>query len=107
MTWASEPRWQADDTILFTPNLGAGIWRVSAAGGTPSAVTTLADAELSHRWPQTLPGGKTLLFSAFTGSDDAQIYVQSLETGQRRPLVKGSGASYLPPDTWSTFRPAP
>ena len=96
VTWASEPRWQADDTILFTPNLGAGIWRVSAAGGTPSAVTTLADTELSHRWPQTLPGGKTLLFSAFTGSDDAQIYVQSLETGQRRPLVKGSGASYLP-----------
>jgi serine/threonine protein kinase len=96
VTWASEPRWEADDTILFTPTLGAGIWRVSAAGGTPSAVTTLADAELSHRWPQILPGGKTLLFSAFTGSDDAQIYAQSLETGQRRPLVKGSGASYLP-----------
>jgi serine/threonine-protein kinase len=96
VTWASEPRWQADDTILFTPTLGAGIWRVSAAGGTPSAVTTLADTELSHRWPQTLPGGKTLLFSAFTGSDDAQIFAQSLETGQRRPLVKGSGASYLP-----------
>ncbi len=96
VTWASEPRWEADDTILFTPTLGAGIWRVSAAGGTPSAVTTLAATELSHRWPQILPGGKTLLFSAFTGSADAQIYAQSLETGQRRPLVKGSGASYLP-----------
>jgi Tol biopolymer transport system component len=52
--------------------------------------------ESSHRWPQLLPGGRALLFSAFTGSDDPQVYVQSLEGGPRRPVVKGSGATFLP-----------
>ncbi len=86
--------WESDDTILFTPAVGTGIWRVSAAGGTPTAVTTLTETENSHRWPQLLPGGKTLLFSAATASD-LQAYALSLDTGQRRPLVKGVGVRYL------------
>jgi serine/threonine protein kinase len=58
------------------------------------------------RWgPGSAPGQKAglplnesleIARHAFTGYDDAQIYAQSLETGQCRPLVKGSGASYLP-----------
>ena len=91
------PSWEADDSIFFTPTIGAGIWRVSAAGGTPAAVTTLTQTESSHRWPQLMPGGRALLFSAVASSiDDAQAYIQSLETGQRRLLVKGSLARYLP-----------
>jgi serine/threonine protein kinase len=93
---SSEPRWEADDTIIFTPSLGAGIFRVSAAGGgTPSVVTTLAEGESSHRWPQLLPGGKALLFSV-TRSGDTQVQVQSLETGQRKTLASGAAAAYLP-----------
>jgi serine/threonine protein kinase/Tol biopolymer transport system component len=92
---SSEPRWEADDTIIFTPSLGAGIFRVSAAGGTPSVVTTLAEGESSHRWPQLLPGGKALLFCV-TRSGDTQVQVQSLETGQRKILASGAAAAYLP-----------
>ena len=88
------PSWESDDTILFAPVVGTGIWRVSAAGGAPTAVTTLTETESSHRWPQLLPGGKTLLFSAATASD-LQAYALSLDTGQRRPLVKGVGVRYL------------
>lgn len=87
--------WEPDDNIYFTPTPGTGIWRVPASGGTPVAVTMLRESENSHRWPQLLPDGRTLLFSAATASD-SQVYVQSLATGERRPIVKGVGARYLP-----------
>ncbi len=87
--------WESDDTIFFTPTVGAGIWRVSGAGGAAKAVTTLTQAETNHRWPQLLPGGRTLLFTAGTAAD-SQSYIQTLETGERQPLVKGFGTRYLP-----------
>jgi eukaryotic-like serine/threonine-protein kinase len=87
--------WERDDSIYFTPTVGVGIWRMSAAGGAPEALTTLLPTENNHRWPQLLPGGRTLLFSAFSASD-SQSYVQTLATGERRPIVNGAGARYLP-----------
>ena len=86
--------WESDDSIFFTPTVGAGIWRISAAGGALKAVTTLTQTENNHRWPQLLPGGKTLLFSAVSVAD-SQSYLQSLDTGTRRPLVKGVAARYV------------
>ena len=87
--------WESDDTILFTPTIGVGIFRMPAAGGMANAVTTLKESESNHRWPQLLPDGKKLLFSVTTGSD-SQAYVQSLASGERRPMLKGAGARYLP-----------
>lgn len=85
--------WGADDTIIFAPSAGAGLRRVSAAGGTPSQVTQLDknNGEFSHRWPDLLPDGKTVLFTIGTlGSwDDAQIVAQGLDTGKRYPLIVG------------------
>jgi serine/threonine-protein kinase len=92
---AGSPNWEADDTILFSPVIGSSIMRVPAAGGIPTAVTKLADDESAHQSPQLLPGGKTLLFSAVR-SGGQQIYAQSIETGERRPIVQGLGARYLP-----------
>jgi eukaryotic-like serine/threonine-protein kinase len=87
--------WDTQDAILYTPIVGSGIWRVSVAGGPPTVLTKLMDNESSHAWPQLLPDGKTLLFSAVIVSGDPQVYVQ-LETGERRTLVRGFGARYLP-----------
>jgi eukaryotic-like serine/threonine-protein kinase len=89
------PTWEADGTILFTPTVGTGIWRVSADGGAPKPVTMLRDTETSHRWGQLLSNGKALLFSAVIASASPQIYAQSLETGQRHPLVQGAAPRYL------------
>ena len=91
MTGAS---WGRDETILFgTPS--AGLSRVSAAGGEPEPVTTLEESELSHRWPNILPGGKAALFTVWSGSvDTAQIAVVSLETGEYRTLVGGTYPRY-------------
>jgi serine/threonine-protein kinase len=85
--------WSPDDHIIFSPATGAGLMRVPAAGGTPTRATTLdaAGGEFSHRWPELLPDGDTVLFTVGTlGSwDDAQIVAQSLSTGRRAVLVQG------------------
>src|SRR5206468_2915822 len=74
---------------------------VSAGGGVPVPLANLdlgAD-ETRHSWPEVLPGGKAIIFTAGMRSgrwDDAQIVVQSLETGRRRRLVGGTNARYAP-----------
>jgi eukaryotic-like serine/threonine-protein kinase len=87
--------WTPDDSVVFA-KAGAGLWKVSAAGGTPTAITTLKSNEVDHLWPDVLPGGKAVLFTAVTATGDPQIYAQSLETGERRALVRGVGPHFLP-----------
>ena len=83
--------WSRDDVIFFTPSGGSGIWRVAAGGGQPVEVTKRLEGELSHRWPQILPDGRTLIFTVWndTGFEAARIVAQSLATGERRVLVEG------------------
>jgi serine/threonine protein kinase len=96
--------WAVDDTITYAPNFGSGLLRISSAGGTPETLTTPnpKEQEISHRWPQVLPGGKYVLFTIQLGSeatyDDARIAVLSLETSKWRTLFQGgSYARYVPP----------
>jgi serine/threonine-protein kinase len=93
--------WGPDDVIVFASNTGSGLSQVSAFGGRPQAVTTLDQArgEFSHRWPEWLPDGRSLLFTVGTvGSwNDAQIVAQSLATGERSVIVQGgTNPHYLP-----------
>ena len=87
--------WGVDDTILFTPSLTAGVWRIPAAGGVPTVVTTPdpAKGEKSHRFPEWLPNGRGLLFhthySDISSLDDARIEVLRLDTGERHTVVEG------------------
>ncbi len=86
--------WAADGTIYFLPSATSGVWKVPAAGGTPEAVTTLdrANGEVSHRWPQVLPGGKAIIFTVWTGpgADERHLHVQMLAGGERRVLLRGA-----------------
>ena len=92
--------WGSDGTIIFTPSYNQGLWRVSAAGGTPEALTTPDSSEgvLDHWWPQILPGGQEVLFTLMsTPIDQARIGVYSLETGEERVLIEGGiFARYVP-----------
>jgi serine/threonine-protein kinase len=85
--------WSDDGTIYFAPTNTSGLWKVPASGGTPSEVTRLDHdkGEVSHRWPQVLPGGKVLLFTVWTGPgpDESRIVAHLLATGERRVLVDG------------------
>jgi len=96
--------WAEDGTIFFTPSgrPGVGLSRVSSAGGTPQILTTPdpASQEVSHRWPQALPGGKAVLYTAGSVSgnyEDASLVVHTLEGDTRKVLHRGGyHGRYLP-----------
>jgi serine/threonine-protein kinase len=85
--------WGADETIVFAPSPRSGLMRVSSAGGEPQALTTLEETDISHRWPQWLPGGKSVLFTSIQdGADNfesANLEVVNVETGERKLLHRG------------------
>jgi serine/threonine-protein kinase len=86
----------AGDSIYFAATVGSGISKVSADGGAPTEVTALdrGKGEVSHRWPQVLPGGRVLLFTVWTGpgADEEQVQVQRLDSGERTVVVQGGGS---------------
>ena len=90
--------WNQDEVILFTPTPSDGLFRVPAAGGTPTPVTELdtKGGETSHRWPVFLPDGKHYLFwiQGAKPAEDGGIYVDSLDSKERKLLVatQSSGA---------------
>lgn len=89
--------WAQDGTITFSD--GTSLMQVSAAGGRPEALTTLnaANKETAHLWPDVLPDGRGVLFTAWTGGrfDDAAIAVYSGTTSGPRDLgLKGTFARY-------------
>jgi serine/threonine-protein kinase len=87
--------WAADNTILYGEG-ALGIYRVSAEGGTPALVVR-DPGGLAHG-PQPLPGGRAVLFTLRRASDawdDSAIVVQSLDTGQRQVLFRGTDARYV------------
>lgn len=79
----------------------APLSRVAASGGDSQEVTALdrERGEASHRWPELLPGGRAVIFTAGPPSEgpwhDAEIVAQSLETGERHTLVRGAQAHYV------------
>jgi serine/threonine-protein kinase len=92
---APEPRgawWAEDDTIVFAPHFRKGLMRVPASGGRVEPLTTLVDGEISHRFPQVLPGGRAVLYTASGDVNigaDAALIVQPLPSGARKVLHQG------------------
>ena len=71
---------------------GAGLSRVSSAGGSPVPITALQGEERSHRYPQILPGGKAVLFTvqnATAAVDDSDIEIVTLTDHRRKTLQHG------------------
>ncbi len=88
---AANPRgasWGSQGTIVFAPQYVRVLEQLSDAGGTPQPLTRLAKGEFNHHWPDFLPDGKAVLFSATVGGNNTQVLVQS-PTGKQRKLVEG------------------
>ena len=86
--------WSPDGVIYFAPGPSSGLFRVSAEGGSPTEVTKLdrSRGEVSHRFPHVLPGGAGLMFTMWTGpgTDEKQIDVLNLATGERHTVAQGA-----------------
>ena len=75
--------WNKDGTILFSPSLSDGFYRVSAHGGKPQLVFKLDETknERGDLWPQFLPDGKHFVFYQQTDSAETSgVYVGSLDS---------------------------
>jgi eukaryotic-like serine/threonine-protein kinase len=92
---APQPRggaWGPDGTILYTPESLSAMFRIPAAGGTPSRAIgeEKAAADLgSPRWPAFLPDGKHYIFFQFkTGSQTGgNIHLGALDSQKDTILV--------------------
>ena len=102
--------WGEDGTIVFSPDNtpGTSLLRVSSAGGKPASLTSLAEGEVTQRWPQVLPGGKAVLFTSSsntTAFNDANLVVQLLPSGARKIVQRGGYyGRYLPSGLGSPTR---
>jgi serine/threonine-protein kinase len=84
--------WGEDGNIVFHPNPQGGLLRVSSAGGKAEPLTKLGQGEVTHRWPQVLPGAKAVLYMSSGGAGTAEnsdIAVQPLPAGTPKVLVRG------------------
>jgi serine/threonine-protein kinase len=85
--------WGPGDVIYLTPRDNAGVWRVPATGGTMEQVTSLAEGDASHRWPDVLPDGRHLTYTIWNGAwETAQIAIVPIDgSAPRRVVVTGGG----------------
>ena len=95
--------WGPDGTIVYAPAVFSGLLRIPAAGGTPQPLTKLDEAhgERTHRWPQWLPDGRSVLFTvrseASADYEGGTIEVVRVDTGQRKVVHRGGYyARYVP-----------
>ena len=96
---APDPRggaWNTDGTIVFSPEAaGPAAARQRLRWTDLAPLTRLTTGETSHRWPQFLPDGRTLLYYG-QGRTDA-IYVTTLDrpTDTKRLFEAQSQALYF------------
>jgi len=93
--------WGEDGNIIVALGTTAGLSRVPEGGGTPQQVTKLGDnGQVTDRWPQVLPGGNAVLFTSSYSTlafEDGNIQTLSLNTGERKTLLRGGYfGRYLP-----------
>jgi Tol biopolymer transport system component/DNA-binding winged helix-turn-helix (wHTH) protein len=66
--------WAPDDTIVFATGSRSALYRVAAAGGLPTPLTSLDPArrDITHRYPLVLPDGRHVLYLVWSGDSDRQ-----------------------------------
>jgi len=97
--------WAGADRLVYTPDAIGPVRLISSDGGTARDVTVLdaAKDERSHRWPEVLPGGGTVLFTVGTiaspdNYDGAALDAVEIKSGARRTVLEGvTMARYVPP----------
>jgi Tol biopolymer transport system component len=83
--------WTHDGRIVFAPAMSSGLFVVAEAGGTPQRLTALDSAagDDVHAWPQVLPGGQRVLFTAIAWSrETSTVALVDLATGTRRTVIE-------------------
>ena len=93
--------WGNQGMIAFAPAADVeALQQVPEAGGAPQPLNRFEKGEVSHRWPDFLPGSKAVLFAAGNNANyftNAHIAVQAVGTGKRQDLIQaGTQPRYAP-----------
>ena len=90
--------WSKNGVIVFSPANNSGLFRIPAAGGDVTPVTTPDQtlSEMSHRNPWFLPDGRHFLYTAGSPKpENVAIYIGDLDSKTRtRVMAANSNASY-------------
>ncbi|HEU5258697.1 MAG TPA: protein kinase [Vicinamibacterales bacterium] len=92
--------WSEQGVIVFNSVNDGPLLRVSASGGTPEPFTVFdsSQGEVSHRWPQFLPGGRRFLYFVRRPQGQSGVYMGTVDRPQDkiRLLVSATNALYVP-----------
>jgi Tol biopolymer transport system component len=86
--------WTDDGTVIFSPTglPNSRLLRVSATGGTTAVFGTPSGGATAQLWPQALPDGKGVLYTAraaAAGFDAANLIVAPMAGGASKIVVRG------------------
>lgn len=92
----SKAAWLRDGTIVYSmlsSEGGSGLMQVSAAGGTPRALTRLDEqrGDRAHLWPLAVPGRDELVFTIVgegSALEDGRVAVYSPGSGEVRVVLE-------------------
>ena len=92
--------WSVNGVIGLAPSNRSALVGIPDSGGESRPLTTLDEGkrETSHRFPEFLPDGRALVFTAGPPANggwyDAEIVAQSVDTGERRVLIHGAAQAH-------------
>jgi serine/threonine-protein kinase len=92
--------WGTNGRLVYSQSYNTGLWSVSEGGGDERMLTApdSARGELGHWWPQVLPDGDHVVFTAYrTPIESATIEVLTVSTGQRKVLFTGGVFGFYVP----------
>ena len=102
--------WNAKGTIVFSPAPLGGLLKVAAAGGQPTTLTSTGESpsnsppsaiakaaqELTHRWPQFLSDGETVLFLAMrSNSTEGDLLTVNIASGKVAKVGRSVANAWL------------
>jgi len=80
--------WGDDDFIVFAAGPYAALSRVPASGGAPTPFTRLQPGEISHRFPQVLPGARGTVFATQSTTGEAAVAMQAAAAPDHKVLLR-------------------
>jgi serine/threonine-protein kinase len=92
--------WGRNGKLFYGRSYNTGLWMVSEGGGDERMLTQpdTSKGELGHWWPQILPDGDHVIFTAYrTPFERATIEVVSIKTGRRKVLFTGGVFGFYVP----------
>ena len=98
--------WNAENTILF--GSPAGIYSVSAEGGTPELVVPRGEKETGLYWPHFLPDGRRFLYLSWSARcGQPRRHGWSLDSPERTPILAArvERLVHRRRDTWCSTAP--